>query len=84
MESIVFEICSSESDPSDRTLSVMIRSGERLIAAQSFRVDPGAPFGDVLLAIDRMALLWQAPSMDEWQHIYDSLEAAAESLSSPF
>lgn len=83
MESVTFEICSAENDPSDRTLGVMIRAGGVLIAARSYRVDPAVPLATVLLAMEHIAYKWQSPSLDEWEDFSDFLDEAGALLDGP-
>lgn len=84
MESITFEIASAEGDPYDRTLSILAKHSRTVVIVRSFRVAPEIPLGTVLLWIDRFALMWARPGLDESESIHDLADGCEEALSAPF
>lgn len=83
MESITFEMCAATSDPADRTLGVLVRSGDVLCSARSFRLPPEWPIGTALLWVDRLVLEWARPRLTEQDGFLDLLEQL-EQATSPF
>lgn len=84
MESITFELCSSPTDPSDRTLGILARTGGVTLLAAACRPLPSVPLGELLVWVDRFALAWSQPSMHEDSTLWDLYDEMVRSIGDPF
>lgn len=84
MESLTLEYAVAEGDPLDRTLSLLARSGDGLVAHRAWRLRDDIRIGSVLLAVDRIVLAWSTPQLEEAKSFTELLEEVERMVAQPF
>lgn len=82
MLSITFELCIAEDDPYDRSLGILVKSGQTIEAVRSMRLSPQVRIGRILLTIDRLMLAAAVPELRQnaTDHLHDVWDQEESSI----
>jgi len=84
MESITFELAAATGDPLDRTLSLLIKDGNGLVAHRAWRIAESARILDVSSAIVKILQAWSSPALWEDEGMFELLDEVQEDIATPF